>query len=379
MSFIKRAGKKVFKFFKRAVKSTVFKWVAIAALTLFTAGVAAGGFASFAGVASAGGGVGAFFTAVGQTMATGAASVASALGWQGGVNTFAAHGGASAIQAGFVSTATSATGEAIGANALTGQIVKDGGAALTSRGAAVELSAKALAHEQAVAASSLAGVPQYSVAADGTPVLATTGGGSVDGVFQSYNAASTGIGQVQNALTTTGTSAGMSSNVWKGIQVGFAAMASSAARSEKRGRTFVAGGLSHGGSSELGPQPFFAIGGREVAEPDGPLDISQAPRASSIQGESVAGELARRDSASSAHQIASYAQAPSNVVVRGAPQPGEEGDEGAEQGGILQQAMAANEAPAGTSTQEFFKEYPSTDIRNLGNRMGYKGLLAGLV
>mgnify|MGYP001814162153 CR=1 FL=1 len=58
MSFVKKAVKKVFKFVKKVVKSKIFKWVAIAALTFFTAGVAAGGFAAFTGVSS----VGSFFT-----------------------------------------------------------------------------------------------------------------------------------------------------------------------------------------------------------------------------------------------------------------------------------------------------------------------------
>jgi hypothetical protein len=71
MSFVKKAVKKVFKkvvkVTKKVVKSKWFKIAAIVGLSLFTAGVAAGGFAAFANVSTVGG----FFGAVGTTMGTG--------------------------------------------------------------------------------------------------------------------------------------------------------------------------------------------------------------------------------------------------------------------------------------------------------------------
>jgi hypothetical protein len=87
MSFIKKAVKKVFsvakkvvkkvvKTVKRAVKSKWFKYALMAAAIVFTAGVAAGGFAAFSGVSTVGG----FFGAVGQTMATGWTAITGAFG-----------------------------------------------------------------------------------------------------------------------------------------------------------------------------------------------------------------------------------------------------------------------------------------------------------
>lgn len=83
MSFIGKAVKKVFKVSKKIWKTTINvakkawgnKWVRIAAivgLSVFTAGLASGGFAAFSAASSAaGGGLGGFFSAVGTTMSTG--------------------------------------------------------------------------------------------------------------------------------------------------------------------------------------------------------------------------------------------------------------------------------------------------------------------
>lgn len=126
MSFVKKAVKKVVKFVKRVVKSDIFKIVAIAALTFFTAGVAAGGFAAFSGVS----GIGSFFTAVGQTIATGASAMASLVGAQGLSASLAAKGGAAAAAAGLAGAPTAA--------ALAGGI---GEVALTASAAAGEVAA----------------------------------------------------------------------------------------------------------------------------------------------------------------------------------------------------------------------------------------------
>lgn len=82
MSFVKKAVKKVFKgvkkvvkktvsFAKRVVKSDWFKIAAVVGLSLFTAGVASGGF-----VASTGG-IGGFFSSVGATMSNGWTAITS--------------------------------------------------------------------------------------------------------------------------------------------------------------------------------------------------------------------------------------------------------------------------------------------------------------
>lgn len=84
MSFVKKAVKKVFKVVKKVVKSKAFKIAAIVGLSLFTAGIAAGGFAGFSAAmsaASAAGasGLGSFFSAVGTTTALGWSSTIGAL------------------------------------------------------------------------------------------------------------------------------------------------------------------------------------------------------------------------------------------------------------------------------------------------------------
>jgi hypothetical protein len=92
MSFVGKAVKKVFKVSKKiwstagkvARKAWGNKWVRIAAivgLSVFTAGIATGGFAAFgAASAAAGGGVSGFFSAVGTTMATGWGSITASVG-----------------------------------------------------------------------------------------------------------------------------------------------------------------------------------------------------------------------------------------------------------------------------------------------------------
>ena len=286
MSFVKKAVKKVFSFVKKVVKSKYFKWVAIAALTFFTAGVAAGGFAAFTGVNS----VGAFFTAVGQTMATGAASMASGLGFKGAAAKLASHGGAAAIQAGLTTTATSATGAALSSAAATGSTATGtaaGGIAASGGTNAAAVQGGLLTGKSgAVALSAKAG------AAQAASIATTTASQLLPGVQ------ATGLGQATTALTTTGaSSAGMSSNVWKGIQVGFTAMAAAQARKkDKKGATFVAGGLSKGGSSTMGPTPFFVVGGPRGANAQLGDQDQGAPQAPATEKASVAGTLARQES-----------------------------------------------------------------------------------
>lgn len=115
MSFVKKAIKKVVKTVKKIVRSKVFKWIVIAAAVFFTAGVAAGGFAAFSGVSTVGG----FFTAVGQTIATGASAIAGGLGFQGASTSLASYGGAAADAAG-LSAASILTPVTVNATTIAG-------------------------------------------------------------------------------------------------------------------------------------------------------------------------------------------------------------------------------------------------------------------
>lgn len=287
MSFIKKAVKKVFKVVKKVVKSKWFKWVAIAALTFFTAGVAAGGFAAFAGVNS----IGSFFVAVGQTMATGAASMASGLGFKGAAAGLAKHGGAAAIQAGLTSTATSATGSALAANLAEGTIsaVAPGSTAvgtLANRaGEGILLSAKATAAAKAGAAATLLqGAQQVSGALPG--MLGT-------GAAEATAMASTQFAGATGTLMGTASKVGIGAMVWQGIQTGFTAAAAAKAREgAKKGPTFVAGGISHGKSDRnFGPTLSFVTNDRDTT----PVGTEPAPAAPATREATLAGELARDD------------------------------------------------------------------------------------
>lgn len=123
MSFVVKAVKKVFKkvkkFVKRVVKSKWFKIAAIVALSVFTAGIAAGGFAAFSGVSS----VGSFFSAVGSTMATGWSAIAGSVTGMFGGGTAAGSAGATAAgvaEAGTIGAAGTGIGVEAAAASGTG-------------------------------------------------------------------------------------------------------------------------------------------------------------------------------------------------------------------------------------------------------------------
>lgn len=112
MSFVKKAVKKVFNVVKKVVKKTVsftkrvvkskwFKIAVIVAASVFTAGLASGGFAAFSATGAfgaAGGGVGGFFAAVGSTMSTGWTAITSAVTGMFGVGGAATAAPAAASQ-----------------------------------------------------------------------------------------------------------------------------------------------------------------------------------------------------------------------------------------------------------------------------------------
>lgn len=192
-------------------------------------------------------------------MATGAASIANMVGLKGLGGKLAAKGGAAAIQAGLTTSATSATGAAITADLASGTV----GGLSTTAGEAVALSSKATA-----AAATEAGVGTIGTVMEGGTIS-----GSVEGIT------GTQVEQVVSTISTTGAkSSGVSSAVWGGISSGATSMLKSyfAQKATERGPTFVAGGLSHGGPSELGPQPRFVVGGSNPLRSD-PIQGTAAP------------------------------------------------------------------------------------------------------
>jgi len=115
MSFVGKALKKVFKVVKKVVKSKWFKIALIIAASVFTAGVAAGGFAAFSGVSTVGG----FFGAVGTTMGTGYSAIIGAVGL-GGAAAAPVGAGASGAAATTAAGSIGTTGAAINAGGVIG-------------------------------------------------------------------------------------------------------------------------------------------------------------------------------------------------------------------------------------------------------------------
>ena len=161
MSFIGKAVKKVFKVAKKVVKSKWFKYALIAAAVVFTAGVAAGGFAAFAGVSTVGG----FMGAVGTTMATGWTAIA------GGVaSMFGAGGGAAAAgSAATVGTTANTVGVlAAGEGALGGTAgLLAGGATAATEGALAAAGLGATSAASAAAAGAFISPLASNVVASG--------------------------------------------------------------------------------------------------------------------------------------------------------------------------------------------------------------------
>jgi hypothetical protein len=159
MSFVGKAVKKVFKTAAKvrkkvgsiAKKAWGNKWIRLAIIvgaSVFTAGLASGGFAAFSAASTAaGGGIGGFFSAVGTTMATGYASITASVSSLFGGAATTVPGGAgvfsAASQAGALAgtTGTTLAGSAVAggvtSGALTGGVGSVlGGTALAGGGAA---------------------------------------------------------------------------------------------------------------------------------------------------------------------------------------------------------------------------------------------------
>lgn len=292
MSFVKKHIKRVWNITKKVVKSKVFKYVAIAAAIFFTAGIAAGGFAAFAGVSTVGG----FFGAVGATMATGGAAIAGALGMTGLSTTLAGYGGAAASAAGMAGALPSIGG------------IAAGGLSLTASG---------------------------SVAA---PLLA--GGGTAG--WSAVAAAGT--------AATTGTSAATGQIVATGISGAMTAMASGKNK-QKYPNGYVAGGTARGGGDSPPPAHTFdfgetpeAAGGMAapqaglVGAPDTPVSAQQFANAAPISGDAPA--AAPLYAQNTIDRIRSRIQAPTTD-----PAAGYAAGYGAPEDGQQQQPFAFNPGP----------------------------------
>lgn len=268
MSFVKKAVKKVFKFVKRLVKNKVFQIVAIIALSVFTAGVAAGGFAAFSGVSSIGG----FFTAVGQTMATGMASITSALGMQGTSAAFAAKGGAAAIKAGLVTTAQTAGSIATSA------------AAASAKAAAAGNTAAAAA--QGATAKAAAGMAHTLPAAGTTAAKAAAAGVAKTGVSSTFGkvAGQKVLGEVTIGQMATSAALG-----------GIKNMMDQDARKREFPNGYVAGGTARKGGSYTGGVAGVDISGStpQLADPEQQI-ASNTQAEIGEQGETLASQMANR-------------------------------------------------------------------------------------
>lgn len=250
MSFVKKAVKKVFKFHKRlfkktksfvkrAVKSKWFKIVAIIALSVFTAGLAAGGFAAFgAASAAAGGGIGGFFSAVGSTMATGWTAITSSV-------TGMFSGGAAQ---------TAAAGQPLMTAGLegTGGLLGSGAAAGANAAGTGVLAAEA-ASTGALAASSASGFVAPLASNVGT---ALTGGAATQAAGAGFWGASKGVLSKFGSLLMD---KGLAGTALRGGIVQGINMWSQNAQMEKQEEYFrnrtVWGGPAFGGTSE--PMSFL--------------------------------------------------------------------------------------------------------------------------
>lgn len=253
MSFVKKAIKKVVKTVKKIVRSKVFKWIVIAAAVFFTAGVAAGGFAAFSGVSTVGG----FFTAVGQTIATGASAIAGGLGFQGASTSLASYGGAAADAAG-LSAASILTPVTVNATTIAG-----GATGMTA------------------AQASAMGLTQATTQAAGSGFFA-----SAKAIMGKKVLGDTSLGQLAAAgITTSMTEAIKNKGSGKEFPNGY-----------------VAGGLMRGGSAEAPEAISYEFGGPPSAGAEQQVaQQQQAPQEEST----VAAQLAQGETeqASPANRI----------------------------------------------------------------------------
>ena len=252
MSFIKKAVKKVFKVVKKVVKSKIFKIIAIAAIIFFTAGIAAGGFAAFAGVNS----VGTFFVAAGQTMATGAAAMAGAVGLQGTSAALAAHGGAAATAAGLAGApGIAAAGGTVLASAAPGVITAE-----TLANTALGVEGIAASTAGVSATGTIGGVAAGSGVTTALAAPVQSGGvwSAIGNVFGKKVLGDVTLGQV----------------VTNGVIAGVTNIINQKGKEKQFPNGFVAGGLARGGPEET-PDPYsFEFAGASAGDPGTTIDAS---------------------------------------------------------------------------------------------------------
>jgi hypothetical protein len=285
---VKRAIKKTIKTTKKIVRSKIFKYIVIAAVIFFTAGVAAGGFAAFSGVSTMGG----FFTAVGQTIATGASAIAGGLGFQGASGTLASYGGAAAEAAGL----TAGTGIANAAGVTLAGAAGPGASVTTTAAGTVVSSTGAAVGSGAGAA--------------GSGFMA-----SVKNVMGKKVLGDVSIGQLAA----------------NGITTGVTEMLKAKAGKQDAPNGFVAGGLARGGSDEAPGALGYEFGGSGAPEAPQPGEPAAQPE------QTVAGQMA---------QGGEGAPAPANriqalIAERGPLNPQQYDSGPALAGGLLPQQQSA--------------------------------------
>ena len=194
MSFVKKAVKKVFKVAKKVRKKVLgglkklwsnkwFRIATIVAASVFTAGIAAGGFAAFSGVTTVSG----FMGAVGSTMSAGMASITGGL-----VGTALPTAGSAAAGAAASSSILAPVGVTAGQATVQGGI-----------GAAMAAGAPSIAATQAAGILAPVGATASKIGVGGT---AAAGGGA--GIAPSFSA-----GQFAAAGGTQAAAAGTSAGI----------------------------------------------------------------------------------------------------------------------------------------------------------------------
>jgi len=238
MSFVKKAAKKVFKGAKKVVKK-VWKPALIAGATLFTGGLAAGGFAAFSGATTLGG----FMGAVGQTMAVGGQAMLGSLGLTSGVS----------------GSLSAATGVAQGTTLFNGALAQGLGLSAGVGGSG----AGGLIGAGGVGSTPIAGVGSSGFAGGVTAGAGTTLGAAA-GTGSNFIA---GIGKTLGGLASGGIGKmALFQGISGGIQSFMASREAAKERKINRRRNF-AGGPMRGGSAEGGFEfPDFSQGQSQTAE-----------------------------------------------------------------------------------------------------------------
>lgn len=306
MSFVKKAVKKVFKFVKRLVKNKVFQIVAIIALSVFTAGIAAGGFAAFSGVSSIGG----FFTAVGQTMATGLSSITASLGMKGASAALAAKGGAAATAAGLAGAKGVATAASLASAAQsTGVLAPAVTAGTSSMGGAA---AAAGVQSATLTAGNVAAATVTKAGLGATVPMAAAGGAAKSGWMSTVKklAGKKFLGKTVGEYAVNA------------VAMGIKGSTAEDARKKKYPNGYVAGGTARDGGGYTGTVGIQS----DVApalEPEERIASTQQAEIGE-QGDTLASQMAREEHGEETGQAEGLAQytGPQEQLAQQQPQAG---------------------------------------------------------